>query len=1199
MDRTYRKLLLALLIGIGGLIALSGLIQAQPPDRGPQAELAERLAVSESVQLIVTLDVVGWNPAAYSARLSEANAQEAQIALAQDAVSQALADEAVSDIRRFRYVPQMAVTVHSREALAALFAAPNVLDIQEDIPVPPALSASVGLIRADQAHQLAFNGAGWTVAVLDTGVDKNHPALQGRVVSEACFSTTNGASGFTSLCPGGQDSTASNSGLHCANNISGCDHGTHVAGIVSGVAPQADLIAIQVFSRVDDTPQNPRCANAGRTSPCTLATSADIIGALERVFDLRNSLNIASVNMSLGGGRFGSTCDTDPRKPAIDLLRGAQIATVIAAGNSGFTDSMGAPACISSAISVASSTKFDTISSFSNINNFTTLIAPGGNIFAPIPGTGQSFKSGTSMAAPHVAGAMAILRQAAPDQTVNFMESVIELNGPPINDSRINGFITKRRLDVYLAVCGMVNCGADDFQTRAVPSSIDGQINASGDRDFHYVQRVAGSRLTAQMTATSSAIDPYLELYGPDGARIAINNNGGIGNNALINGAILPLTGRYTIVARSINRNAGGYKLILSSQPAAVNPQPVVQRLSPAVVTGSFNTSDFWVRIDGRNFTRQSRTLLNGSYRPMFYSSPTRIWIRVRGTDIRPPWPSLKFVTVVNPEPGGGSTPPLPLSIRFPILGESELVAPDAGTTVETGVENTFTISWTTPISIPSWRNMQFMDLRLRDDQGNVAAWVRVKEQPGDGSTYRLMNGAEVSVATDVTGTVPGPDEGLPGESRTIDIPGYVSLNLANTTFSGSGRTATMSPALTFGPEAVGTYSIEFRVDGEDGAVQDDDVLGELHIVPSACPTALNEVTVTGPENGVVETDYAYSASVQPGDATQPLTYVWSPEPESGQGAPNASYRWSEAGNKAVAVNVENCGAFGGATYLTRIRTTDAPDLAIVKHGPVVAEAGESITYTLRITNSGAMTATNLEVTDVLPAGATYVGGGALNNGVVVWNLAELGGYGATGEVEFTVTAGETITNSIISVAADGDYNAFRTDPVVTEIVDDRQEADPLLDTALEHGVNAERTLAELPAGSVANQTVLALDTQAAPVRPLPVNLAFAGRAFKLGAFFNNRPMPQMELNESFSLTIGIDPGTVTLARTATATNAEPTLALWDGSAWRTDGVTCTPDATPDTLFCTVDAPLATEFALVIPDEVNLDQRLFLPLVNK
>ena len=141
--------------------------------------------------------------------------------------------------------------------------------------------------------------------------------------------------------------------------------------------------------------------------------------------------------------------------------------------------------------------------------------------------------------------------------------------------------------------------------------------------------------------------------------------------------------------------------------------------------------------------------------------------------------------------------------------------------------------------------------------------------------------------------------------------------------------------------------------------------------------------------------------------------------------------------------------------------------------------------------------------------------------------------------------------------------------------------------------------LAALPAGSVANRTVLALDTQVEPARPLPVNLTFAGRAFNLGAFFNNRPMPQMELNESFSLTIGINPGTVSLARTATTTNAEPTLALWDGSAWRTDGTNCTPATTPDTLFCTVDAPLATEFALVIPDEVNLDQRLFLPLVQK
>jgi uncharacterized repeat protein (TIGR01451 family) len=1198
MGTSYRKVCIAVFLGVMGLAVLTGLVRAQPPARGDYAALAATLEQQGVLQLIVTLDV-DWNPEVYSAQVSAAQAQEAEIARAQDEVTKALDGQNVSELREFTYVPQMAVTVNSLEALDALFRAPQVRLIQEDIPVPPSLGQSVPLIRADAAGQIFFDGSDWTVAVLDTGIDKNHPSLQGRVVSEACFSTTNATANFSSVCPGGQDTTAVNSGLNCPLNISGCDHGTHVGGIVAGVAQGADLISIQVFSRVDDVPGNTRCANAGITSPCTLANSADIIGALERVFALRNSFNIAAVNMSLGGGRFGSTCDNDNRKPAIDLLRSAGIITVIAAGNAGFTDSMAAPACISTAVSVASSNKNDTVSSFSNLNNFTTLLAPGGNILAPVPGTGQAFKSGTSMAAPHVAAALAILRQAGPDQTANFLEALLEFNGPPVQDNRVNGFVTKRRLDVYSALCGMINCGLDDFQTRAIPSTTNGQIDQAGDRDFHYVQAAASSRLTIQMNALGSAIDPYLELYDPNGRRIVINNNGGSGSNALINGTILPITGRYTIVTRSVNNNTGGYQLILSTETLRVNPSPFVTRLAPTVVTGSFNSGDFWVRIDGRNFTRQSRALLNGSQRSTFFSTPNMIWIRVLGSDIRPPWPSVRLVTVVNPAPGGGSSPPVPLSISFPFLGESELVEPQPETTIETGVETTFTISWTTPISIPSWRNMQFMDLRLRDDEGNVAAWVRVRELPGEDSTYRLVNGAEVSVSTELTGTQPGPDEGLPGEDRTIDMPGYVALNLANSSFSGSGRTAIMSPALTFGPDAVGTYNIEFRVDGEDGTVQDDDVLGQLTIVPAECPVAVGDVTLSGPDTGMTGSDYVYTASVEPANATAPLSYVWSPEPVSGQGTAVASYRWETAGDKAVTVNVENCGSFGGATSLTRIRTTESPDLAIVKTGPVVAEAGEPITYTLRITNSGAMTATNLEITDVLPAGAVYEGGGTLVGDLVVWNLAELGGYGTTADVQFVVSANETITNSIINVTADGDYSAFRTDPVVTGIVDDRAAAEPLADTMLDTGTASMTTVAELPAGAVANPTTVALDGQMAPTEPLPANMQFAGRAFSLSAVVDNRAMPGMTLNEPISLTVGYDGPTVNGSLAAAGADAVLTLVYWNGSSWQSGGLTCAADSAPDTLACRFDTPIATEFALVMLDESAVTERVFLPIVQK
>lgn len=77
-------------------------------------------------------------------------------------------------------------------------------------------------------------GVGQTVAILDTGVEKTHPFLMGKVVSEACYSTNNAdLSSERPVCPGGvTNSTAPGSGVNCA--ISGCDHGTHVAGIVGG-----------------------------------------------------------------------------------------------------------------------------------------------------------------------------------------------------------------------------------------------------------------------------------------------------------------------------------------------------------------------------------------------------------------------------------------------------------------------------------------------------------------------------------------------------------------------------------------------------------------------------------------------------------------------------------------------------------------------------------------------------------------------------------------------------------------------------------------------------------------------------------------------------------------------------------------------------------------------------------------------------
>jgi subtilisin family serine protease len=308
------------------------------------------------VHVIVGFDV-GFQP---EGKLAAALVQTQRdlIALSQDEVLYQLSSHNVTGVKRFKYIPYMAMEV-DEAALVELGQSPTVTSIQEDVPVPPILDSSLPVINADDMHALGFDGSGQVVAVLDTGSDKTHAMLDGgKVVSEACYSTTNTQS--TSVCPPGIGITDPGSGVNCDLSIAGCDHGTHVAGIAAGtggagglkgVAPGADLIAIQVFSRFTGT------ANCGSTSPCALSWNSDQLLGLERVYSLRTMYNIAAVNMSLGGGFHTTNCDTDSRKAAIDNLRSAGIATVIASGNDGYTNAIGAPACISSSISVGATTE--------------------------------------------------------------------------------------------------------------------------------------------------------------------------------------------------------------------------------------------------------------------------------------------------------------------------------------------------------------------------------------------------------------------------------------------------------------------------------------------------------------------------------------------------------------------------------------------------------------------------------------------------------------------------------------------------------------------------------------------------------------------------------------------------------------------------------------------------------------------------
>ena len=474
-----------------------------------------------------------------SGRLSNPNtlSQMHRIASVQDRVLARLSTDCRSKSEKFKYIPAIASTVTQSE-LAALLNDPDIVSVQEDYLSKPSLAQSIPLVNADDYYTEGFSGTGQAIAVLDTGVQTSHPFFGDRTVSEGCFSNANGFGGQTSVCPGGVNiSTAPGSGTDCS--INGCSHGTHVAGIAlgnnatsNGVARTSSLIAMQVFTRFDSED----ICGLGN-SPCLLSYNSDQIRALERVLELHNdptfTTSIASVNMSLGGGgpfNDQAACDASnfSQKAAIDNLRSVGIATLIASGNEFFTTGVASPSCISSAIAVGSTTKSDTVSSFSNSGSLLDILAPGSSIRSSVPGNGFAFFSGTSMAAPHVAGTWAALKEKAPLATVSQIYDALNSSGVPILDTR-NG-LTFSRIDLQAASLelnkivsgtvysdqGVTNLGA----VRTVTVALNGVSAASA------LTNVAGQFSVTLSTAPSTGdiITAYLDDEIENGVTVVRSN---------------------------------------------------------------------------------------------------------------------------------------------------------------------------------------------------------------------------------------------------------------------------------------------------------------------------------------------------------------------------------------------------------------------------------------------------------------------------------------------------------------------------------------------------------------------------------------------------------------------------------------------------------------------------------------------------
>ncbi|GIG68585.1 S8 family peptidase [Phytomonospora endophytica] len=341
------------------------------------------------------------------------------------------------------------------------------------------LAESVPQIGAPAAWEAGYTGEGVTVAILDGGYDPTHPDLSGRV---------KGAKDFTGTSPEVLDGYGH--GTHVASTVAGS--GAASSGRYKGVAPDADLLIGKV------------CTDAGE------CPETAIIEGLQWAAD--NGAAVA--NMSLGGGPSDGT---DPLSLAVnEITESSGMLVVISAGNDGCATCVSAPGTADRALTVGSVTKQDALSEFSSQGPRygdgavkPDITAPGSSITAArAKGTAMgtpvdanyTTADGTSMAAPHTTGAVALLKQAHPDWTADRLKAALMgaskgLDGLSVFQQGAGRVDAKAVSATVTPVAGSVSFGTFEYPYAQDPAAREVTYRNDSGADVELTLTLAGDAM--------------------------------------------------------------------------------------------------------------------------------------------------------------------------------------------------------------------------------------------------------------------------------------------------------------------------------------------------------------------------------------------------------------------------------------------------------------------------------------------------------------------------------------------------------------------------------------------------------------------------------------------------------------------------------------------------------------------------------